>query len=227
MLFIVPTRGRPDNARGLLNAWADTRTFAELLLAVDFDDPEVNEYQRLKFQLPEWAKLVVGPMHITQRGMVAALNHWALQTNHTHEHIGFMGDDHRPRTFGWDAHMAVDSMTYANDTIQGQNLPTQVCMPVRWVYAMGKMCPQSLIHLYVDNYWRELGTRVGKLTYLSDVTIEHMHPVAGKAEWDDGYKRVNDGSVYAHDADAYARYVNEGHLEEDVTAILRSMRSGV
>ncbi len=43
----------------------------------------------------------------------------------------------------------------------------------------------------VDNYWRDLGTAAGCLTYLPDAIVEHLHPSAGKAALDEGYGRVN------------------------------------
>jgi hypothetical protein len=229
MIVIVPTRGRPHTVSEMIAAWEQTRTLAHLLFAVDADDPEADTYYKMCAHLPDWAELGLGPKQ-ARPGMVGALNHWAvtMATMDAYSgHIGFMGDDHRPRTFGWDARMQGDHLVYGNDLLQGQNLPTHVVMPAGWVVALGKMCPETLTHLYVDNYWKELGTRVERLRYLPDVIIEHMHPVAGKAAWDDGYKRVNAGEMYHNDAQAYARYVNEGKMDEDVTAVLRSMRSGV
>lgn len=231
MIVIVPTRGRPHAVPEMIGAWEQTRTCAYLLFAVDYDDPQLAAYYKHSRSLPEWVNIECVPCPgLKSRGMVATLNYWAVQMAEcglAGEHVGFMGDDHRPRTFGWDARMMQDAIVYANDLLQGQNLPTQVMMPARWVTALGKMCPETLTHLYVDNYWKELGARVQRLVYLPDVIIEHMHPVAGKAEWDEGHVRVNGGEMYHNDAQAYAKYVNDGHMDEDVTTILRSMRSGV
>lgn len=231
MIVIVPTRGRPHIVPEMIAAWEQTRTCAYLLFAVDYDDPQFEAYYKHTPHLPEWVTMECVPCPgLEPRGMVATLNYWAVRMTTlglAGGHVGFMGDDHRPRTFAWDARMMQESIVYANDLLQGQNLPTHVMMPARWVLALGKMCPETLMHLYVDNYWKELGSRLERLVYLPDVIIEHMHPVAGKAQWDDGYKRVNAGEMYHNDAQAYAKYVNEGKMDEDVTTVLRSMRSGV
>ncbi len=60
----------------------------------------------------------------------------------------------------------------------------------------------TLRHLYIDDYWKTFAGPVGCLYYLPDIIIEHMHPLAGKGQWDEGYKRVNDESVYSADREA-------------------------
>jgi hypothetical protein len=86
----------------------------------------------------------------------------------------------------------------------------------------GHMAPATLTHLYVDNYWRDLGQGAGCLRYLPDVIVEHMHPIAGKAEWDDGHVRVNALAMYQRDSDAYADYAGS-HLLSDVEKV-RALR---
>ena len=126
--------------------------------------------------------------------------------------IGFMGDDHRPRTVGWDtAYLEAlrelgSGIVYGNDLLQGERIPTQVAMTTDIVRELGFMAPPVLKHLYVDNFWRDLGTAAGCLRYLSNVVVEHMHPIAGKAPWDDGYARVNAPTMYSGDANAYAKW---------------------
>jgi hypothetical protein len=94
-----------------------------------------------------------------------------------------------------------------------------VAIDSRAVRALGHMAPGELHHLYLDNYWKTLGERTGRMRYLNGVIIEHMHPVAGKAEWDEGYKRVNHGSMYEHDRLAFESYVNEEHMLRDIEKV--------
>jgi hypothetical protein len=54
------------------------------------------------------------------------------------------------------------------------------------------------------------------------VTIEHRHPIAGKAQWDDGYLRVNAPEIASHDAQAYEAFVADG-LDADVAKV-RALR---
>jgi hypothetical protein len=55
------------------------------------------------------------------------------------------------------------------------------------------------IHLFFDNFVKQLGLDLNYLKYLPNVIIEHLHPVAGKAEMDEGYARVNQPTWYEQD----------------------------
>src|SRR5688572_33113496 len=97
MLVIVPSRGRPHNVKDLIESFGKTRNFAELLVVVDADDPAKDEYTALEYP-EEWARLTVQ----SRRQLGPTLNHYAFTNADETEMIGFMGDDHRPRTSGWD-----------------------------------------------------------------------------------------------------------------------------
>lgn len=229
LVVIVPSRGRPQSAYWLAEAFRDTcETDVRPVFAVDSDDPTAPEYQ-------EVVRLGLGSVVIgDHESMVDALNRRAtgfasLEGELATKAIAFMGDDHRPRTTGWDA-AYLDALekqpglVYGNDLIQGANLPTQVAMSTEVVRALGCMAPPTLTHLYVDNYWLALGKAVGCITYLPDVVIEHLHPVAGKADWDDGYKRVNDPAMYGKDAAAFAEHW-QAHGPRDVAAVRKAVAS--
>lgn len=222
MLVIVPSRGRPENIRQLLTAWFGTRTYAELLVVVDDDDPEVEAYRDVMRNAPDWARL-----EVTERKRLGpTLNEYAVQNAPLYDVLGFMGDDHRPRTQGWDRRFAVAiaqeggvGIAYGNDLIQGPNLPTAVWMSSCIVETVGYMVPKGIKHLFADDSWKSLGEAIRKLTYLSDVIIEHMHPVAGKSEWDDGYKECNAGSVWEGDESVYRAWV-VGELQSDARKVI-------
>lgn len=209
MLYIVPSRGRPGNIRELLETWEATRQHANLWICVDNDDPHVDEYSKIK--LPPWAATWVGPrkrLGPTLNDYTAtyceALHGGPRQT----DIIGFMGDDHRPRTPQWDRiiyETVINRGTgvyYGNDLLQGPALPTAVAMTGDIIGALGYMSPPGLIHLFLDNAWKDIG-KATRLNYLPNVVIEHMHPVAKKAEWDAGYTEVNANQQYVTDGEAY------------------------
>lgn len=210
MLYICPSRGRPDNVARLLRGWEDTRTFAHLLIALDEDDPELLGYSELLMNYvdkngtePYWLHWEVRP----RMRLGGTLNYWAVSPEAApYSILGFLGDDHLPATPAWDSHVeaAVDSMggigvVYGNDLLQGANLPTAVAISSNIIHTLGYYVPIGQTHLYLDDYWKFLGQQIGRLRYLPDVVIEHLHPVAGKAEWDDRYREVNAGEVYEED----------------------------
>ncbi len=223
MIFVVPSRGRPHNIVALIDAWQQTRTFAQLFVVVDDDDLELTNYHRILVDSPDWVQWI----RFSGRGMNAALNEYAVALAQTgkFETIGFMGDDHRPMTAGWDVRfrdalrLPGGGIVYGNDLIQGANLPTHVVMSAWIIRELEHMAPKQLTHLYLDNYWRALGEGIGRLFYLGDVIVRHDHPLAGRAPWDEGYERVNHGEVYAHDGGVYQRYVENGSLDMDIARV--------
>lgn len=209
LTVLVPTRGRPQNVARLQGAFhqlnrADTR----LVLGVDRDDPELEAYQGLTLHGFVELALVepAGP------GMVGALNQLADRYGPETVCLGFMGDDHLPRTEGWDAALCwaikrqEGGVAYGNDLVHGQNLATACVMDARIPRELGYMAPPALKHLYVDNVWMDWGHGIGKLAYGNDVIIEHLHPLVGKAEQDERYALVNSGEVTNHDHAAYETY---------------------
>ena len=221
MLVIVPSRGRPENIRLLMAAWSGTRTYAQLLVVVDDDDPEVDAYRDVMGDAPDWASLEVTP----RKRLGPTLNEYAVRNAPLYDVLGFMGDDHRPHTHGWDRRFSVAiaqaggvGLAYGNDLIQGANLPTAVWMSSCIVETLGYMVPPGMTHLYLDDFWKALGMRLGKLAYLSDVVIEHMHPIAAKASWDDTYRECNSGEMYENDGKVFQAYLSET-LDLDANAI--------
>lgn len=86
------------------------------------------------------------------------------------------------------------------------------------VRRLGYMVPPTIQHLYIDNYFKTLGEWLGTLAYLPNVIIEHMHPHAGKADMDDGYRQVNSREAYRSGRDAYNAYVKR-RLTDDLVKL--------
>ncbi|ANZ35222.1 hypothetical protein BBK82_03190 [Lentzea guizhouensis] len=229
LLMIVPTRGRPHNIAALLEAWSETTVGdTELLIALDDDDPALSEYLTIKPEM-EWPPAPVHPPRWISQSrlrLAGTLNALAVAEAQggRHKAIGFMGDDHRPRTRGWDAAFSTaladlgTGVVYGNDLIQGAALPTAVAMTADVIAALGYMVPPGLVHLYLDNAWLSIGEGIGRIRYLPEVVIEHMHPLAGKAPQDDGYREVNSEQQYLADRKSYEDWVNGG-LDQDLAKL--------
>lgn len=221
LVMVVPSRGRPEAVAEVAQQCARTCTAdTALLVVVDSDDPTLPQYQapvgtQVFFT---WAP--------ADSGHVGAINHGAAQAlaQFAPFAIGKLDDDHRPRTTGWDTALldtlraAGTGIAYGNDLLQGQNLPTAPVITADIVQALGWMGPPQLRHLYVDDFWRDLGKRADCLHYVPSVVIEHMHPVAGKAEWDEGHRRVNTPERYRQDSAAYQAY-RLGDFDKDVAKV--------
>lgn len=205
-LVIVPTRGRPYSALELWDAWQGTVTSHQpaLLFCVDDNDPALPAYQSLAetydWNLQVAPRLRIGPI----------LNRVAVAQAGAYPWIGFMGDDHRPRTRGWDQAinyaLTAPGVAYGNDLIQGPLLPTAAFVHSDLINRLGYMVPPGLMHMYLDNFWLMLGEAT-HLHYLPELVFEHLHPIAGKAEWTEQYAEVN--GLMPQDAAEFARYLME------------------
>jgi hypothetical protein len=214
MIILVPTRGRPGNALELLVAHEKLSTHSDILFVIDANDPEHDAYE---FKVGKDRCMTI---ENETRGMAYPINKAAsaIVKKGEYKYFAFLGDDHRPRTAGWDAILIQamqrrPSLAYGNDLLQGERLPTMITMTSDIVKALDGMVPPKLKHLYLDNFWKKLGEDLGALTYLGAVVVEHMHPIAGKAEWDEGYKEVNASEIYAFDALAYHNYIQSEAYE--------------
>lgn len=221
IVYLVPSRGRPHNIEQLVDAWDTTRNGdASIVVAVDDDDPRLDDYQAL--ELPEWAELVVGP----RLRLGGTLNALAPGLADRFAAVGFMGDDHRPRSLGWDLELActiedtAGAVIYGNDLVQGEALPTAVLLDSRIIGELGYFVPPGMLHLWLDNYWLELGRRLRTLVYLPTVIIEHVHPITGRVAWDAGYEENNAAGVWDHDEALY-----RAHAADKLDAAVARIRA--
>lgn len=219
---LVPSRGRPQNIQRLVDGFSDT--VADLVntkLVVGVDDDDVTKDEYLKISAP-FLEIVVGP----RLRLAGTLNEIAEQRMDSYDILGFMGDDHLPRTQGWDNRireaMIPLGVVYGNDLIQGPNLPTEVFLDSEIVRRLGYYVPRGFIHLFLDNTWKTWGEQTGTLRYLDDVVIEHLHFINGKAEHDAGYVEVNSSEVWSADEARYHEYVSNGELTADVEKLKAS-----
>lgn len=224
LVYLVPTRARPGNAAELIDAFDTTRGgSADLVLAVDDDDPHLDAY--LAVDRPEWCDLVVGP----RLRLGGTLNALAPGLAQRYAGVGFMGDDHRPRSLYWDNRLAREvearpgCVLYGNDLVQGAALPTAVLLDARIIATLGYFVPPGMQHLWLDNYWLKLGYGLGTLRYIADVVIEHVHPITGRAEWDDSYRENNAAAVWHADETRLRAHVDSGQLAADVAAVNRRL----
>jgi hypothetical protein len=217
MVVLVPSRNRPDNVARLLQSWSDTGSTAALVVLVDEDDPELLGYERLP----------IPTLHIGARRRIGPLlNDWAPLYADTYDVVGFMGDDHCPRTPGWDARILEASspwsVVYGNDLLQGANIPTAVFMGSGLVRELGYFNPPGCQHLYLDNAWKYYGESLGTLRYLPDVIVEHLHYLAGKSPKDALYAEVNHTSMYDHDRAAFDAW-RVGSASDDLARVRAAM----
>lgn len=228
---IIPSRNRPQAVQQLAESFAATcSAWTSLILVVDEDDADVSFYK----DAVEAAKSTFAAIELLVQdeggNMITGCNVGASRAlDTTRDALAFMGDDHRPRTRGWDrayldALKLRPGIVYGNDLLQGEYLPTQFAVSARIVENLGFLAPPTLIHLYMDDYWLRMGRLCECITYLADVVVEHMHPAAGKADTDAGYERVNAHEINRGDRAALNAHM-DAFVDRDMEAIYTACES--
>jgi hypothetical protein len=221
LLVIIPTRGRPHAIPEIMQAWSDTGATADVLFCVDKDDPELPSYKAQAKAYADDAR--VRFVFWARKRLVGTLNQAAAKNAPDYRFLAFMGDDHRPRSAAqpWDERIRIclsggPGIVYGNDLLQGEAMATAVAMTSDIVQTLSYMAPPAMVHLCVDLVWVEWGRGVGRITYLDDMVIEHLHPAASKAQMDQVYEECNSPEQVSSDAAAYYDYRDNGGLQADL-----------
>lgn len=212
-LWIIPTRSRPGNVARLHAALLLHATCSDWVFCIDDDDPDLG--LMLDGPVPRAHFLVgarqrIGPLvDATWSAMGAG-----------YDAVGFMGDDHLPRTPWFDGfllaelqpHDADDVLlarrptigyAWGDDRLLGDRFPSHVLAGTDMLDAAGYLIPPGFDHLVFDVCWSDIAAGIGCRHYRPDVVVEHMHPAAGKATEDAGYVANNNADTKHHDGAAY------------------------
>jgi len=196
-----------------------------LRIEVDADDPALPAYQAI--DLPPGARLVVWDVW---RPCVHKLEVAVEQEVGSYFALGFMGDDHVPRTVGWAQRWVQvlqemrTGIVYGADGYQDETLPTAWAMTTDIVRALGRMVPAKVEHLFCDTALVALGKEADCIRYLPDTMIEHMHYIVGKSTWDEQYERFNNPTQWGRDEATYIAWHDEGQMAADVATVRALMQ---
>jgi len=208
MALIVPSRGRPNNIERLYGALKRTESLVDLHVGIDSDDPEISKYAEVAFGKDD-LKLIVSEK---RERFGPTLNRISVSICDDYDYLAWMGDDHLPITKHWDQRYREEldngaGIVYGNDLIMGQSIATQLAFTPDIVRALGRALPEDFIHLYIDNYFMVLGDQIGGSVYLEDVIVQHLHPVAGRAEEDLTYREANSKENWSNDKRVFEEYI--------------------
>lgn len=203
---LTPSRARPARLDAMVEAIRETSA-KPVRIYVGLDEDDAGNYRPI-----DGVRYSVGP----RRQLAAWTNDLAqLALADGADTLASFGDDHRPRTEGWDQRVEDEmsqmgaGLVYTADGLQDERLPTAPFWDAAIIRELGWFFPPVLTHLYADNWWLRFAHDIGRCRYLPDVLIEHLHPSSGKAEEDD-VNREND-SHYEADRLAYEHFLTDAH----------------
>lgn len=211
ILVIVPSYKRQHKIEACIQAWRDTTSGkSDLLLVLEEHDAPYPQFEDVL--------VMQGGYGSVGKAMNAAVKEYP-----NYKIYGHINDDHHFKTKGWEERVLHElecgGYAYGNDLLQGKTLATQVFISGDIVQKLGYMGLPALDHLYIDDYWMAIGKALGKLYYMDDVIIEHIHPGAGKAEMDDAYARVNSNESYSTSKDIFTTW-RDTQLQEEVKKLI-------
>lgn len=195
-------------AREMAESFLATKPIAsELCFLVDEDDH--SEQFGCNGTARVWTA-IVSPAGI--RGAVHPLN-WFLSSGieNCFQTIAFLNDDHRFITPDWESRIIEARQKYAVvhpcDGFNNESALTIPFFDARIAKALGFIAPPVLAHLFSDDFWKHMGEALHSIKYLADVQINHLHPMAGKREWDAVTKAVNTTEARERDRLAFYKYM--------------------
>ena len=217
ILIIVPSRSngcnRETNVDRFIATWKEhTEGHSDLCISLDDDD----EHRYLRHE---------GVIYTVDANVrfVPKVNRAALRFKDQYKYIANLSDDFVVRT-RWEKDFIKYfeqnggvGITYGNDLLQGERLPTAVCMTSNIIDVLGYMIPPQLEHMYADNFWKDIGEATQTIKYFPDIILEHTHPDAGKAVRDTQY--VYAAAVASTDQIKYQQYLQSEQYLEDISKI--------
>ena len=220
-VILLPSRGRSHRIDECLESLLENTVASDIIVCLDEDD--AASYSRV-----DGVEYHIGPKP-TRIGLNEKLNRMLPLIVDKYDYIMWAADDTVAKTPGWDARLVAAiqniplGISYPNDLLQGKNLPSNgTCFDSRIPRALGYLAPPTLFHLYMDNFWRLLGTELGTLVYCEDVILEHNHYVNKKAPLDTTYKQINSQQMYSLDSSAFNDY-KDSLLTRDLARLHASL----
>jgi hypothetical protein len=214
IVWITPSRERPEKLERLIHSWRNTTSgLSDLLVCYDYDDSSYDEMIQ-KYDDVIWC------LNKGERGsFLKILNEIALECCSQYQYLGFMEDDCVFETPNYEkkfidkfGELGSYGIVYANDLL---NTPRLITLPVlnsNIVKDLGFYCPDELNCLFADNYWRDLATALGSEYYFEDVIIKHLHYSVEKTKCDNTSISVD--SFMGIDGQIYHNYMNNKFTED-------------
>lgn len=186
--ILCPTRGRPDNMVRLVESCdRNAAGSVEFVFYLDEDDElSIERARELSVARGGGVTAVTGPR-------IVLSEMWNECANYARADVMMhAGDDIVFRTPRWDQ-LVLDTFdrypdkivfVHGDDRLQGANLGTHGFLHRRWVDTVGHFVPPYFSSDYNDTWLTDVADRLGRRVYLPELVTEHLHPLAGKAEWD-------------------------------------------
>lgn len=173
-MWLLPSRQRPEHLRRFFDAYRETGADSQGVVWLDGDD--YDKYSDI--DLPGGWHFIIH----ARLDSVGALTNEFFRKFPDEPWYGLLGDDVIPRTQGWDRKLidaaGNDGLSYGNDRLYARASHPVVGGDL--VRELGWLALPGCKRIYIDNALEEAARRRGKVAYLNNVIVEHMHWSNGK-----------------------------------------------
>ena len=216
ILWICPTRKRPERLEVLIRSWKHTTSnLSDLLVVVDSDD---NSYSLLIEKYPEVMWEITEPVF---GSFLHLINSKASKYANEYSYIGFMEDDIVFETANYESkfiqklkELGPTGIVHARDGVDKKKFISIPVVDSYIIKKLGLFCPPCLKSLWADNFWRELANSVKTYHKFDDVLIKHYHYSKHPGIEKDETSAIVD-SNYGNDAENYKKYM-ETEFQKDM-----------
>jgi hypothetical protein len=214
--IILPFRdggtGRTEQLVEMLTSWSkQTEGLSEVYIIHDSDESIGHPALLESYVDVHWLSADAG------LSLMQKLNVHALDIADKHEYIQFLAHDIVLQT-PWESKF-IDfledvpvGMVYGNDLVHNGKLATHPCIKSNMIKAVGFYGCPAVEHNFFDNYWMAVAQSFGMCMYMSDVIMEHNHPIVGKAKSDKLSEKIY--SLLESDQQKYVDYMNNNFNED-------------
>jgi len=200
-----------------LNMARDPKSL-QVLVRLDYDDPQLLQYVNRVPSVCPWARLLMGPRLTV--GAAAPIND--LVQSARGDLIVCFADDNKFLTPRWDdelrriAEANRDKLIFfPKDNYLDEVQATNFIVDRRWIGIVGFFLPPQFNHLYADTWVEDVAKKAGVLHYIESILIQHekfAHPDLTMLDPRFGYqveiaKMLYDASL--QEREEYARRVKE------------------
>lgn len=221
LLIKFPSRERKTQFFTVLNRAQRLRmrTNTRFLITLDSNDASMNNDQ-VRHVMDMWGNLKY--IYGESKGKVDAINR-DMEQAEDFDILLLLSDDMVPMVQGYDRIIVeqfeknfpdTDGVLWLNDGYVGNRLNTIVCMGRKYYERFSFIYDNDYKSLFCDNEFTDISVKLNKYVYISQILIEHIHPMNVRTTPMDGLYRRND-KYFLEDQITYKRRkANNFYLEQ-------------
>lgn len=222
ILWICPSRKRPERLERLIKSWKNTTTnLSDLLVVIDSDD---ISYKELITKYPEIIWEITEPVF---GSFLHLINSKAVKYSTEYQYIGFMEDDIVFETPGYESkfitklkELGKTGIVHAKDGIDKRKFVSIPVVDSHIIRTLGWLAPPCLKSLWADNFWRQMANALGTYYKFEDIVIKHYHYSRDENTDKDETSVIVDKNYYL-DKEAYHNYI-DNDFKNDMEKLLNA-----